>query len=98
MPGRELALMRVEAAGKIAGCKLIRVSSEIEDGVIRSIRIRGDFFASPGEGFDRVEGRLPGIVLADLAGTFDRLLLEEGVEVQGINGRALREVIDSVLT
>lgn len=89
--------MRVEAAGKIAGCKLIRVSSEIEGGVIRSIKIRGDFFASPGEGFDRVEERLPGAALADLAGIFDRLLLEEGVEAEGINGRALREVIDSEL-
>jgi hypothetical protein len=90
--------MYIEAAGKIAGCKLIRVSSEIEDGVILSIKIRGDFFASPSEGFDRVEERLPGTALAELAGIFDRLLLEEGVEVQGINGRALREVIDSVLS
>jgi hypothetical protein len=92
-----LAPVRVEAAGRIAGSKLIRVSSEIEDGIIRSITIRGDFFASPGEGFDRVEERLPGIALAELAGAFDRLLLEEGVEAQGINGRALREVIDSAL-
>jgi hypothetical protein len=92
-----LTPVRVEAARKSAGCKLIRVSAEIGEGIIRSIKIRGDFFASPAEGFDRVEERLPGAALADIAETFERLLLEEGVEVQGINGLALREALDSAL-
>jgi hypothetical protein len=85
--------VRIEAAGKSPGCKLIRVSAEIDGGIIRSIKIRGDFFASPGGGFDRAEARLPGTALADLAGAFDRLLLEEGVEAQGISGEALYRVI-----
>jgi hypothetical protein len=85
----------IEAAGKPAGCKFIRVSAEIEDGLIRSIKIRGDFFAIPAEGFDRLEERLPGTVLDGLAATFDRLLREEGVEAQGISGAGIRELIDT---
>jgi hypothetical protein len=83
----------IEAAGKPAGCKLIRLSAEVSGGVIRSIKIRGDFFASPGEGFDRLEKRLPGTPLADLPAAFDRLLLEERVEAQGITGAGIWELV-----
>jgi hypothetical protein len=85
--------VRIEACGRATGSKLIRISAEIEGGVITAIKIRGDFFASPPEAFDRAEGRLPGTALSDIAPVFDRLLLEESVEADGINGKALREVI-----
>jgi hypothetical protein len=83
----------IEAVGKPAGCKLIRVSADIEEGIIRTISIRGDFFASPGEGFERAEGRLAGIPAAEAGAAFDSFLAEEGVETAGINGAGIAEVI-----
>jgi hypothetical protein len=79
--------------GRPEGCKLIRVSADIEDGVIRYISIRGDFFASPEEGFERAEARLAGIPAAEAGAAFDRFLAEEGVEAFGIHGAGLAEVL-----
>jgi hypothetical protein len=87
--------MRLEGMGKPEGGKLIRFSADVDGGLLQSIRIRGDFFAGPEEGFDRVEARLAGIPLADLAGAFDGLLAEEGVEVFGITGAALASLVSA---
>jgi hypothetical protein len=79
--------------GRPAGCKLIRLSADIEDGVIRYISIRGDFFASPEEGFERAEARLSGVPAAEAGAAFDAFLREEGVEAGGISGAGLGEVL-----
>jgi hypothetical protein len=85
--------MVLETLGKPPGSKLIRLRAELEGDRIRSIRIRGDFFASPEEAFDRLEGRLAGTSLADLASAFDALLREEGIEVFGISGEGIVAVL-----
>jgi hypothetical protein len=89
--------MRIEGTGKPPGCKLIRFGAELEGGIIRTISIRGDFLASPEEGFDRAERRLWGTAFGDLERTFDRLLAEEGVETLGINGAGLARVFREAL-
>ena len=92
--------LTIDARGKPEGCKLLRLSAVLDDGeapVIRSIRIRGDFFASPEEGFDTVETQLAGTRLRDLAAVFDRLLADEGVEVSGITGAGVAAVLRGAL-
>jgi hypothetical protein len=91
-------MMRVEGMGKPAGCKLIRVSADVEGGVIKTISIRGDFFASPEEGFENAERRLAGTSLAEAGSAFDALLAEESVEAFGINGTGLAEVLNKSVT
>jgi hypothetical protein len=76
---------------------LIRLSADIENGLIVAISIRGDFFASPEAGFDRAEGRLTGIPAADAGPAFDVFLKEENVETAGINGAALGELLMAAL-
>jgi hypothetical protein len=88
----------IEGVGKPEGAKLIRISAEIDDGIIRAISIRGDFFASPEEGFERAEARLSGIPLAKAAAAFDIFLSEEKVEAFGISGAALAEVLAAAVT
>jgi hypothetical protein len=83
----------IEGVGKPEGCKLIRFSADIEGGVLKSIRIRGDFFASPEEGFDRLEERLAGVSLPEVEAAFNALLNEEGVEVFGISGAGLASLL-----
>jgi hypothetical protein len=89
--------MVVETLGKPPGSKLIRLSAELEGDRIKTIRIRGDFFASPEEGFDRLETRLAGTPLSGLAASFDALLREEGIEAFGITGAGLASVLNSAL-
>jgi lipoic acid synthetase len=89
--------MVVEGMGRPAGCKLIRVSADIENGIIRFISIRGDFFASPEEAFERAESRLRGIPAAEAGTAFDSFLKEEGVEAFGINGAGLGELLAGAL-
>jgi hypothetical protein len=89
--------MLVEGMGKPAGCKLIRLSAGVEDGVIRYISIRGDFFASPEEGFERAEARLHGVPAAEAGTAFDSFLKEEGVDAFGINGAGLAEVLAAAI-
>jgi lipoic acid synthetase len=91
-------LARLEGVGRPEGCKLIRVSADAADGIIRSISIRGDFFASPVEGFERAEARLSGVPLSEAGIAFDRLLAEEGVEASGIHGAGLAEVLANAAT
>ncbi|GHV85728.1 hypothetical protein AGMMS50230_13360 [Spirochaetia bacterium] len=85
--------MRIETLGRPPGCKLIRLSADIEDGLITFISIRGDFFASPETGFENAERRLTGTALAEAGCAFDTFLAEEGVEAFGINGKAIAELL-----
>ena len=89
--------MHIEGMGKPSGCKLIRLSADIEDGIIKKISIRGDFFASPEEGFENAERRLSGTAAAEAGQVFDILLAGESVEAFGINGTGLAEVLDKAL-
>jgi hypothetical protein len=91
-------MMHIETMGRPPGCKLIRLSAEIKEGVITSISIRGDFFASPEAGFDRAEGRLVGLKADKAASAFDSFLKEEAVEAVGINGAALGELLASAMS
>jgi hypothetical protein len=89
--------MKIEGLGKPDGCKLIRISAELENGTLKSIQIRGDFFASPEEVFDQIEEALPGTRLPELSRAFDSLIRERGVETCGINGPGLAEVLMSAV-
>lgn len=95
--GKGEGTMRVEGLGKPGDCKLIRLNAELEGGIITSIRIRGDFFASPEEGFERVERGLAGTPAAELAAAFDALLDREGIEAFGITGAGLAAVFAAAL-
>jgi hypothetical protein len=87
--------MKVEGFGKPDGCKLIRVSAELENDTVTSIQIRGDFFASPEEVFDRVEKVLEGTKLCDISRVFDSFIREKGIDACGINGPGLAEVLEA---
>jgi hypothetical protein len=91
------AAVRIEAAGRPEGCKLIRVSAETAGDTIVCIRIRGDFFASPEERFDAVEEALAGTPVPALAESFDSLAALNGMETSGISGAGVAEVFNDAL-
>lgn len=86
--------MRVEAIGKPAGSKLLRISATLSEPLgpnssIEAISIRGDFFAVPEERFEAAEARLGGTKLIDLALAFDSLMDEMGIQAVGISGSGI---------
>ena len=85
--------VRIETTGRPQGCKLMRISADVKDGIITFISIRGDFFASPEAGFDAVEQRMCGSALRDAGSVFNSLLKEEGVEAFGVSGEGLDQLI-----
>ncbi|GAB1483741.1 hypothetical protein MASR2M78_25570 [Treponema sp.] len=89
--------MIIHGIGKPEGCKLIRVDAEIENEVILKMAIRGDFFAVPEEAFEGIEKRIAPVPLDELARKFDALLIEDGIQVFGIHGQALFEIIQGAL-
>ena len=89
--------MFIETLGRPSGCKLIRLSAEITDGIIQSLSIRGDFFASPETGFENAERRMTGVALSRAAESFNSFLKEEGTETLGINGEGIAELIHAAM-
>lgn len=89
--------MRIETMGRPPGCKLIRISADVEGGLIQTLSIRGDFFASPEEGFENAERRMVGTSLSGAAVSFNSFLKEEGVECFGINGEGVAELLNGAV-
>lgn len=89
--------MTINGLGKPAGCKLIRFTAELEDGCIKRIQIRGDFFAVPEEAFEELEHRLQGTEVQNIADRFTELVNELHIDVEGISGSGLAEVLLTAL-
>lgn len=51
-------MVRMHGEYKIPGGKLVVVDCEAEDGVLRNVRISGDFFLEPDEALTRITGAL----------------------------------------
>ena len=94
--------MKIEAIGKPEGCKLLRISADLsepldEKSLVRSISIRGDFFASPEEAFEEAEADLVGVKLAELPEKFAFLLETLGVQAIGVTGQGIFETIKKAI-
>jgi lipoic acid synthetase len=95
--GGSPGLRRFAGLGKPPGCKLIRLSGEAEGSAIRNISIRGDFFASPEDEFEKLEQVLRGVRVEDAEKVFDSFLERRGIEAFGINGRGFAGLLASAL-
>ncbi len=94
--------MKLELIGKPEGCKLLRLTIEIDSvpslsARIRTASIRGDFFAIPEEEFDRIERALSGTELRNFGRTFSALAHERGLQCAGISGEGLDEIVHRYL-
>lgn len=95
--------MKINAIGKPAGCKLLRITASYDETAIAcsagsvptidSISIHGDFFAVPEEAFEELEKELSGSTLDTIAQNFDRLAGEKGIQLVGISGVGVEETL-----
>ncbi len=82
---------------KIPAGKLLKLSADIEGGVLKAVSIRGDFFAHPEEGFDRAEASLIGIPASAFRQVFADAIEREGVELFGLSAGAAADVFEEML-
>lgn len=89
--------MTLRRIAKIPAGKLLKLSADVEGGVLKTVAIRGDFFAHPEEGFDRAEASLAGIPAGDFRQAFAAALAREGVELFGLSADAAADVFEEML-
>ncbi|NLJ47267.1 MAG: hypothetical protein GX430_12005 [Treponema sp.] len=82
---------------KIPAGKLLKLTADVEGGILKSVAIRGDFFAHPEEGFDRAEASLSGIPAAGFRTSLTAALVREGVELFGLSAEAAADVFEEML-
>jgi hypothetical protein len=82
---------------KIPAGKLLKLTADVEGGILRTVAVRGDFFAHPEEGFDRAEASLAGIPVGDFRKAFAVALAREGVELFGLSADAAADVFEEML-
>lgn len=82
---------------KIPAGKLLKLSADVEAGILKSVAIRGDFFAHPEEGFDRAEASLAGIPASAFRNAFTDAIAREGVELFGLSAGAAADVFEEML-
>ena len=82
---------------KIPAGKLLKLSADVEGGILKSVAVRGDFFAHPEEGFDRAEASLAGIPVGNFRTAFAAALAREGVELFGLSAEAAADVFEEML-
>mgnify|MGYP005845908381 CR=1 FL=1 len=89
--------MTLRRVVKIPAGKLLKLSADVEEGILKSVAIRGDFFAHPEEGFDRAEAGLAGIPARGFRSAFSAALAREGVELFGLTAEAAADVFEEML-
>ncbi len=83
--------------GKAKGGKLLRLTLNWHGDTVESMQIRGDFFAHPEEGFDKLESALRGIPLTEARNLYERALVAYGVTVYGLLPEDLEDAIREIL-
>ncbi|MCS7098416.1 MAG: hypothetical protein NZ922_05530 [Candidatus Methanomethyliaceae archaeon] len=79
---------------KVEGGKLVKVKILEEEGIIKEIRIAGDFFVHPEEAIEELEEFLKGIPLNKVRDRIREFMNEKKIRLVGLKIDDLVEVIE----
>lgn len=79
---------------KVEGGKLIKVKLSEEGGMIKDIKITGDFFAHPEEAIEELENFLKNTSLSEVKKNVEKFVKERGVKLIGLRIEDLVEAIE----
>jgi len=86
--------LKGKAIYKVPDGKLLKILLELEDDLIKEIRIMGDFFMHPEEGVEKIESSLCGNAVSPaLVPVIDKVVKKEGIEMFGLDSNSLAEAI-----
>jgi lipoate-protein ligase A len=78
---------------KPEGAKLLRVELETDGGLVRALKVRGDFFAHPEEIFEEAEDSLRGLALSDLGPRALLAFSHPGLSLYGASAEGIAETL-----
>jgi len=81
---------------KVPGGKLIRIDLETEQGIIKDIRITGDFFIHPEESILTIENSLKGIHISEVPQRLERIITKNRIKLIGLRTEDIIKIINSV--
>ncbi|MFP4514684.1 MAG: lipoate protein ligase C-terminal domain-containing protein [Parcubacteria group bacterium] len=70
---------------KVEGGKFLRMQIDIKDGVIKDIKIRGDFFVYPETAIFQIEDFLKGKKLESFASLLSSYIKEKNIKIIGFS-------------
>jgi hypothetical protein len=76
---------------KVEGGKLLRVQANIKGGIIRDIKIRGDFFVYPETAIFKIEDFLKGCNIKTFNDPLSKYLKEENIIIIGFGVSDLKK-------
>lgn len=78
---------------KVPNGKMVRISLEEEDGIIKKIKITGDFFLYPEEGIDSIEKGLENVLLDKIEEKIAEIVEKKKLILFGLNIQGICEAI-----
>ena len=78
---------------KIPDGKMLKINVELEDNVIRSIKLTGDFFIFPNEAVEDIENYLINMNINDISDKLSKFIENNTIEVIGFSPENLEEII-----
>jgi hypothetical protein len=77
--------MKKNIERKIKNGKLIRISTEIKKGVLKKIKISGDFFIIPSTGIFDIENAIVNLEINQIKKKLEKVIKEKNIEIIGFS-------------
>lgn len=79
----EVLIMITEKIYKCPNGKLLRLKYNLDDDVIISIKISGDFFLHPEEKIELIENSIIGIKTSEIKSVLEKIIKENNIQIIG---------------
>lgn len=93
--------MQYIATTKVAGGKLLRVKTDVDGGVLRSVSITGDFFMHPEDGVTKLEAALTGLSAKSEIGVYvsrlNDVIHSHGFELLGFSASDIAQTLHNAI-
>ncbi|MEM5871326.1 MAG: lipoate protein ligase C-terminal domain-containing protein [Candidatus Aenigmatarchaeota archaeon] len=78
---------------KVEGGKLLRIEVEIENDIVKQIKITGDFFIHPEEGILLIEKAIKGSSINEIAKKINEIVKNKNLLIIGFEGKDVQNAI-----
>ncbi len=89
--------MKQDIDHKVPGGKLIRLSLDLEDKRIRSIKLTGDFFIHPETAIAQIEATLTGVNVDDVNKVLRECIQKNSIVLIGFGVEDVAEIINQAI-
>ncbi len=81
---------------KVPNGKLLRIQANLDEDIISSIKISGDFFIHPETAIIEIEKLLAGVKIQNIADKLDKFIKEKKITLVGFNSADLADALERI--